>query len=53
MDDIDIKAFSVRCTLCGAASHTPCKDEEGKPNKVPHVARINNFERLSLHKKFA
>ncbi len=46
MEDRDIKAMSVRCTLCGAASHTPCRDEQGKPNPVPHIARLENFDRI-------
>lgn len=39
------RAYSVRCTLCGAAPMRPCLDERRRENKVPHLARLDAYAR--------
>ncbi len=46
MNDLDLRAMSVRCPLCASAPQQPCHNEQGVVNPVPHVARIDAYLRI-------
>lgn len=46
LSDYEMRALSVRCTLCGAATQENCHDELGRSGR-PHVARLEAYERAN------
>jgi hypothetical protein len=46
MTDFELRSLSVRCPLCNAKPQSLCINTETQDaNKVPHVARLEAYER--------
>lgn len=45
MTDRDLRALSVHCPLCSAFPQQLCRDERGNKMVVPHVARLDAYDR--------